>query len=143
MTRRLVWLTSLALAALLAAAALPAQEKKTEESAPAAAATKLPEPAREGGHLQRGGADLGRGYGYAGQEIGRGTAGFGRNLVSGNFTDAGRSMGRGGAEFGKGVGVGTGRGFKNFGLAFRNLGRKIDRSVSDDQKPAPPEKPTD
>ena len=142
--RRFGWLAVTLVAILALAASLPAQEQKTDETQAAKPEkSKLPEPAREGGYLQRGGADIGRGYAHGGKELGRGTAGFGRNLVHGEFSDAGRSMGRGGAGFGKGVGVGTGRGFKNFGLALRNLGKKVDRSVSDDQGTSKDEKKSD
>jgi len=142
--RRFIWLTGALACVLALTASVPAQEQKPEETQAAKQEkSKLPEPAREGGHLQRGGADIGRGYAHAGKELGRGTASFGRNLAHGEFGDAGRSMGRGGAEFGKGVGVGTGRGFKNFGLALRNLGKKVDRSVSDDQSTSKDEKKSD
>ncbi len=132
--RRLIWLTAALASVLALGASLPAQEQKSEEAQAAKQEkSKLPEPARDGGYLKRGGADIGRGYAHAGRGIAGGAAGFGRNMAHGEFGEAGREMGRGGAEFGKGVGVGTGRGFKNFGLAFRNLGRKIDRSVGGDQ----------
>lgn len=84
------------------------------------------------GHFERGGRAIGQGYGHAGKEFARGTAGFATSLVKGELGDAGRSMGHGGAEFGKGVGHGTARGFKQFGLAFANWGKKVDRSASDD-----------
>ena len=142
--KRLIWLTAALASVLALGASLPAQEQKTEETQAAKQEkSKLPEPAREGGYLQRGGADIGRGYAHGGKELGRGSAGFGRNLAHGEFGEAGRSMGRGGAGFGKGVGVGTGRGFKNFGLALRNLGKKADRSVSDDQGTSKDEKKSD
>ena len=141
--RRLIWLTAALASVLALGASLPAQEQKTEETQAAKQEkSKLPEPAREGGYLKRGGSDIGRGYAHAGRGIAGGTAGFGRNMAHGEFGEAGREMGRGGAEFGKGVGVGTGRGFKNFGLAFRNLGRKIDRSVGGDQDTPKDEKPS-
>ena len=142
--RRFGWLAVTLVAILALAASLPAQEQKTDETQAAKQEkSKLPEAAREGGHLQRGGTDIGRGYTHGGKELGRGSAGFGRNLAHGEFGEAGRSMGRGGAGFGKGVGVGTGRGFKNFGLALRNLGKKADRSVSDDQGTSKDEKKSD
>lgn len=125
-------LAGLAVLLLAALTAAPQDKPKEEPSATAVRQeSKLPEPAREGGYFQRGGADLGRGYGHGGAELGRGAAGFGKNLGHGEFGEAGRSMGRGAAGFGKGVGVGTARGFKNFALAFRNWGKKIDRSASD------------
>ena len=141
--RRFGWLAVTLVAVVALAASLPAQEQKTDETQAAKQEkSKLPEAAREGGHLQRGGTDIGRGYTHGGKELGRGSAGFGRNLAHGEFGEAGRSMGRGGAGFGKGVGVGTGRGFKNFGLALRNLGKKADRSVSDDQDAPKDDKPS-
>jgi len=91
------------------------------------------QPSTDSGHLQKGGQEIGQGYGEGGKEMGRGVGGFGKNVATAKFGDAGRSLGRGSAEFGKGVGRGTARGFKHFGLAFRNLGRKIDRGVSDDR----------
>lgn len=121
MKRALTTLAVLLLAVLAAGAAEPKDKNK------------LPAPARAGGYFQRGGADIGRGYGYGGQELGRGAGGFGKNLAGGEFGESGRSFGRGAAEFGKGVGIGTARGFKNFGLAFRHWGKKVDRSASDDQ----------
>lgn len=85
-----------------------------------------------GGQLQQGGTEIGRHYGEGGRELGKGTAGFGKGVARADFAEAGKSMGSGAAGFGKGIGVGTARGFKRFGLAFRNLGKKIDRSVSGD-----------
>lgn len=131
-------LTPLAVALLGVVVAVAGAEKPqdTEEDTATAAKkqeTTLPEPAPEGGHLERGGKDIGRGFGHGGGELGRGTAGFGKNVVQGKFGQAGSSIGRGAAEFGKGVGGGTARGFKSIGRAFRNLGKKIDRAVSDDE----------
>ncbi len=77
-----------------------------------------------------GGKDIGRGYGHGGKELGKGTAGFATGVAKADFGDAGKSMGSGAAEFGQGVGRGSARGFKHIGLACRDLGRKIDRSVS-------------
>lgn len=137
MKRRLLWLTVFLLAAVGATAGLTAEEKKTQDGLAATAEQEestLPEPAREGGYFQRGGTDIGRGYGHAGKELGHGAAGFGRNFAKREFGEAGRSFGHGAAGFGKGVGIGTARGFKNFGLAFRNLGKKIDGAASDDEK---------
>jgi hypothetical protein len=116
------------------AGAVSAQEQKYAPSAGQSQASTLPVPAGEGGYFERGGADIGRGYGYGGRELGRNTAEFGRQFGRGEMGTAWRAFGRGFGEFGRGVGVGTGRAFKNFGLAFRNWGRKIDPSASDDQK---------
>lgn len=85
------------------------------------------------GHFERGGKAIGRNYGHGGKEFGQGTAGFATSLVKGKFGEAGRSMGQGSAEFGKGIGRGTASGFKQFGQAFVNWGKKIDRSASDGQ----------
>lgn len=120
MKRALIGL-GISLLLLFATAATPVQDDTAAGQA---------QPAVRGGHLQQGGAEIGRGYGQGGQEMGRGAAGFGENAFRGQFGEAGRSLGAGGAGFGKGVGVGTARGFKKFGLAFRNLGRKLDRAVS-------------
>ena len=86
-----------------------------------------------GGQLEQGGKEIGRHYGEGGRELGEGAAGFGKGAAQGKFSEAGKSIGSGAAGFGKSVGVGTARGFKHFGLAVRNLGRKIDRGVSDDR----------
>ena len=135
MRRPLVWLVILLLAGLGTAGtrAATTTESKKEPSSAEQKKSTLPETAREGGYFQRGGTDIGRGYAHGGRELGRGTTGFGKELAKGQFGEAGRSFGRGTAGFGKGVGVGTARGFKNFGLAFRNLGKKVDRTASDDQ----------
>jgi len=137
MNRILVGLSALLLAGFVVTAARPAEPESPQDNAPAAQeeAGRAPEPAREGGYFERGGKDIGRGYGHAGKEFGRGTAGFGKELIQGDFADAGRSMGRGGAEFGKGVGLGTARGFKNFATAFRNWGKKLDSSTRDQDQP--------
>lgn len=84
------------------------------------------------GHLERGGKAIGNGYGHAGKEFGLGTADFATSTAKADFGDAGKAMGRGGAEFGKGIGKGTAKGFKHFGLAFVTLGKKIDHAVSND-----------
>lgn len=94
----------------------------------------MPAPAREGGYFQRGGTDIGRGYGAAGRELGRGTAGVGRSFGQGDFAEAVRSLGRGFGEFGRAVGVSTGQGFKNFGQAFLGLGKKLDQAASEPSK---------
>lgn len=86
-----------------------------------------------GGQLQQGGTELSQDYGQGGRELGKGARGFGSNVAHGDFGAAGSELGRGSAAFGKNVGTGTARGFKHFGIALRNLGRKIDRSVSDKQ----------
>lgn len=135
MKRPLVWPVIVLLAGLAGAgtrAATDTQSKNETSSAEQKKST-LPEPACEGGYFQRGGTDIGRGYAQGGREFGRGTTGFGKNLAKGQVGEAGRAFGRGSAGFGKRVGVGTARGFKNFGLAFRNLGKKVDRTASDDQ----------
>lgn len=86
-----------------------------------------------GGQLEQGGAEIGRHYGEGGQELGKGSAGFGKGVAQGKFSEAGKSIGSGSAGFGKNVGTGTARGFKRFGLAFRNVGKRIDRWASNDQ----------
>ena len=54
--RRFGWLAVTLVAILALAASLPAQEQKTDETQAAKPEkSKLPEPAREGGYLQRGG----------------------------------------------------------------------------------------
>lgn len=117
----------------LAATAEEARKPANEESAKAGVSPEptLPDPAGKGGYFQRGGADIGRGYGYGAKKLARGTAGFGKNFARFDFDEAGRSFGRGAAGFGKGVGIGTARGFKNFGLAFRSWGKKIDPAPDD------------
>jgi len=107
-------------------------------AAPSAPAKRSPtDTARSegdrGGQFQQGGEEIGRHYGEGGRQLGRGAAGFGKSTAQGRLDDAGKSIASGAAGFGKNVGTGTARGFKRFGLAFRNLGRKIDRGVSDDR----------
>lgn len=131
--RILPWLGTSLLAALVLTAGVAAgaaQTSKNSAEQPAAQSQPLPPPARDGGYLQRGGTDIGQGYGYGGEQFGRGTADFGKNLMHGEVSDAGKAMGRGAAGFGKGVGVGTARGFKSFGHALAHLGKKIDHAVS-------------
>ena len=122
MKRALIATVILSLAVLTGFAA--SNDKPANNAAPAPQSTGTT-------HLEKGGKEIGKGYGQGGSEMGCGAAGFGKNVATGKFGDAGRSLGRGSAGFGKGVGLGTARGFKHFGLAFRNLGRKIDRAVSD------------
>lgn len=126
MKRAIIILALFALVILTAA--VPPGSAETHGAG--AADIERPQPASRDGHLEQGGKAIGRGYGQGGKEFGRGTAGFATNLVQGKFGQAGKSVGRGSAEFGKGVGKGTARGFKSFGRAFANLGRKIDRGVS-------------
>lgn len=107
-------------------------------AAPSAPAKRSPtDTARSegdrGGQFQQGGEEIGRHYGEGGRQLGRGAAGFGKGTAQGKLDEAGKSIASGAAGFGKNVGTGTARGFKHFGLAFRNLGRKIDRGVSDDR----------
>lgn len=124
MRKALIATIILSLAALTGFAA--SDNKPADNTAPAQQSTQSGT-----GHFQKGGQEIGQGYGEGGSELGRGAGGFGKNVARAQFGDAGRDMGRGAGRFGKGVGVGTARGFKQFGLAFRNLGRKIDRAVSD------------
>lgn len=136
MKRALIGVSILLVAGLSAATvtATEKEEARGDNAATQKQSSRLPEPAREGGDLEQGGTDIGRGSGHGGRELGQGTAGFGKNAVQGKFGQASRSMGHGAAEFGKGVGIGMARGFRSFGRAFRNLGKKIDGSVSDDEE---------
>lgn len=107
-------------------------------AAPSAPAKRSPtDTARSegdrGGQLEQGGSEIGRHYADGGRDLGKGSASFGKNTAQGKFDDAGKSIGSGAAGFGKSVGTGTARGFKHIGLAFRNVGKKIDRWASDKQ----------
>lgn len=141
MKRELGWLTVISLAVMVGAGVAAAEKKPSQGGSatmPASSSPASPEPAREGGYFQRGGADIARGYGQAGRQLGEGTAEFGKNFAQGDVGEAGRSFGRGAAGFGKNIGTGTARGFRNFASGLRNLGKKIDRSLSDDQNKKQP-----
>jgi len=125
--KRVLTRLAIGLAALLTLAAAPAVDPASPNAAGASAAG-----ATSRGYLKQGGTDIGHHFGGGGKALGGGAAGFGRNLAQGQFGAAGSSLGRGAGGFGQGVGAGTARGFKNFGLAFRNLGRKFDRFASEE-----------
>ena len=134
MKRLTICVLLLLLAGFTAAMVASERAYTTNDSSRPAEARRstVPEPASSLGPFERGATDMGRGYGYAGSKLAQGSAGFGKNLVQREFGEAGRSFGHGVGEFGKGVGIGTARGFKNFGLGFRDFGKKIDRSLTGD-----------
>jgi hypothetical protein len=134
MKRLTICVLLLLLAGFTAAMVAAERAYATNDSSKPAEARQstVPEPATSQGSFERGGTDIGRGYSYAGNKLAQGSASFGKNLVEREFGEAGRSFGYGAGEFGKGVGIGTARGFKNFGLGFRDLGKKIDRSLTGD-----------
>lgn len=86
--------------------------------------------AAEDNQFKSGAGDLKRGYGKGGKELGRGAAGFGKGMAQAEWDDAGSSLGRGAGSFGKNVGVGTGRGFKAFGLGIAKGAKSVAGALS-------------
>lgn len=109
----------------------PTKGKKDEFTA---APDKPPAPSRSGGYFERGGADIGKGFGHGAKELGKGAGRFGKAIGKGEFGVAGREMGRGAGRFGKSVGKGVGRGFKNIGKGFAGIGKRIDQFATGTDK---------
>jgi len=127
MKRALIFIVSVLLFAALTIAAAPSAPAKRSPTDTARS------EGDRGGQLEQGGQEIGRHYGEGGREMGEGAAGFGKSTAQGKFNQAGKSIGSGAAGFGKSVGTGTARGFRRFGLALRNVGKKVDRWASDEQ----------
>ena len=106
-------------------------QEQTNQNAQASAPQIVPRRHRRRQRRERHRRGVKHSFGRAGQSMGRGGKGFGKNLSKGKPIKAGQEMGQGAGQFGQNVGQGS----KGIGQKSKTIGRKVVHKTKNVVKP--------